>query len=139
MYATQGTFHHLIHILRCLNQQGHRQGQLSVFGHEWEFRGEMPSYFEGEQCFPLFPEIDPDCPTNRVSGVRLMERSALAYDFHDSILVRFSRSDPQRVDVRMTLNLGNHIVVETEDEYVFNTLDDYFQLTSSDSHRNCFR
>lgn len=89
-----------------------------MFGHEWEFRGELPSYVEGGRILPLFPEIDPNCTTNRVSGVRLLERSALAYDFHDSILVRFSRSDPQRVDVQMTLDLGNHIVVETEDEYV---------------------
>ena len=139
MFATQGTYHHLIHILRCLNLAGHKQGELSVFGHEWEFRGEMPGFFEGGLWSPLFPEVDPNCTSYRVSGVKLMERSALAYEFHDSTLVRFSRSDPQLVDVRITLNLGNHIVVETEDEYVFDKLDEYFQLTSSDAHRNCFR
>ena len=139
MFATQGTYHHLIHILRCLNLAGHKQGELSVFGHEWEFQGVMPSYFECGHFWPLFPELDPFCTTKRISGVRLMERSALAYEFHESVLVRYSRSDPKRVDVHMTLDLGNHIVVKTEDEYVFNTLDDYFQLTSSESHRNCFR
>lgn len=129
--------HRLIHVLRSIENSSHR----GVLNRTWKLKGDIPTFemlFEGFVVqSPLFPEIEAGKEIV-VSGVRLMERVALMYDFEDNILTRCDEDNVELPDLIIKLHLGAPIVVETCDPLVFDTLYDFFELTSSDSHKSCF-
>ena len=128
--------HRLIHLLREI-----QSGCQGVLGHKWQVtQGGGGFWFskDGQQCYEdmLLAE---DLDTNScVDGMRLMERSALVSDFDEAEIVRFSQSKPGVIDLKLTFHGGAPIVVETDDPSVFDVLYDYFEMTSSESHRSCF-
>jgi hypothetical protein len=121
----------LVHILRSL--MFHRDlDALEVLSRTWEFQYLCagPEYDFTSCQTKLFPE-NPDQKTPfKLTGERLLERSALIQDFEETIVFRYSLTKPDKYDLAILLDTGN-TVIYTDDENTYNALKSRFDHLES--------
>lgn len=137
-----GNTQHLIHILRVLmlpNGEG-------VIDRMWEFRSLFAQTVvnkgvrELEREYLMFPELEVEqtAVPFQVTGIRLVERSSLVFEFEETELVRLCTDDPTKIDMKLWIDSGNQIEIETNDADAFGKLDRFLQNTSGPQHKYCF-
>lgn len=118
---------HFIELLRPLITTG------GVLLHTWEFRSLFSSvdYFGSNKSrdldVRLFPEIPEGTDENnpfKLTGVRLVERCALAWDFQETELVRYASGSSGPIDIRVLID-GGITIIETDDDRVYLALQSF--------------
>ena len=136
-HTLYGAHHKLVHVLRHLqsaNAKGVLDRKWTVLGDKAVFRFSSGSH---SISMLMFPELE-GANSTVVSGVRLLERSALMREYEGNEICRLCDDGSGRFDLVITAQCAEPLVVSTDDEEVFDALYDYFELTSSDSHQRCF-
>lgn len=112
--------HHLIELLRSLMPLG------GVLHRTWEFRhlfsvvDFLPAEIGMSKDTRPFPELPESWSPNepfQVSGIRLVERAGVLWEFSETELVRLREGSVTEIDLRMIIDNGL-IEVETDDDAV---------------------